>query len=85
MLKTLEKYQSYNAPQLRLVILEKFKIFDEINACTGYQEPEACNFIKKETLTQVFSSEFGEISKNSFSYRKPLMAASDGCFLNTSC
>ena len=28
---------------------------------------EACNFIKKETLAQVFSSEFCEISKNTFS------------------
>ena len=26
----------------------------------------ACNFIKKETLTQVFSFEFSEISKNTF-------------------
>ena len=34
------------------------------------------NFIKKETLTQVFSCEFCEISKNIFSYRAPLMAAS---------
>ena len=29
--------------------------------------PEACNFIKKETLAQVFSCEFCEISKNIFS------------------
>ena len=36
----------------------------------------ACNFIKKETLTQVFSCEFCEISKNTFFYRTPLMAAS---------
>ena len=28
--------------------------------------PEACNFIKKETLAQVFSCEFCEISKNTF-------------------
>ena len=28
--------------------------------------PEACNFIKKETLAQVFSCEFYEISKNTF-------------------
>ena len=28
--------------------------------------PQACNFIKKETLTQVFSCEFCEISKNIF-------------------
>ena len=35
------------------------------------------NFIKKETLAQVFSSEFCEISKNTFSYRTPPVAASD--------
>ena len=34
------------------------------------------NFIKKETLAQVFSSEFCEISKDIFSYRIPLVAAS---------
>ena len=34
-------------------------------------------FFKKETLAQVFSYEFGEISKNTFSYRTPLVAASD--------
>ena len=28
--------------------------------------PEACNFIKKETLAQVFSCEFWEIFKNIF-------------------
>ena len=28
--------------------------------------PEACNFIKKETMTQVFSCAFSEISKNTF-------------------
>ena len=30
------------------------------------QQPEACNFIKKETLAQVFSCGFCEISKNTF-------------------
>ena len=29
--------------------------------------PKACNFIKKETVAQVFSCEFWEISKNTFS------------------
>ena len=29
--------------------------------------PEACNFIKKESLAQVFSYEFCEISRNTFS------------------
>ena len=38
--------------------------------------PFTWNFIKKETLAQVFSCEFCEISKNTFSYRTPL----DDCF-----
>ena len=38
---------------------------------------EACNFIKKETLVQMFSYEFYEISKNTFSYRtSPVTAMS---------
>ena len=39
------------------------------------RRPKACNFIKKETLAQVFSSEFCEISKNTFLHRTPLMDA----------
>ena len=39
--------------------------------------PEACKFIKKETLVQVFTCEFCEISKNTFSYRTPPVAGSD--------
>ena len=35
----------------------------------------ACNFIKKESLAQVFSCEFCEISKNTFFYRTRLVAA----------
>ena len=38
--------------------------------------PEPCNFIKNETLAQVFSCEFCEISKNTFFHRTPLVAAS---------
>ena len=34
------------------------------------------NFIKKETLTQVFSCEFFKIAKSKFSYRTPSVAAS---------
>ena len=30
-------------------------------------QAEACNYIKKETLAQVFSCEFCEVSKNTFS------------------
>ena len=36
----------------------------------------ACGFIKKETLTEVFSCQFCEISKNTFFHRTPLVAAS---------
>ena len=43
--------------------------------------PEACKFIKKETLAQAFSCEFGEIDKNTFYYRTPLVAAS-GVLIN---
>ena len=39
--------------------------------------PEVCIFIKKETLAQVFSCEFCEISKNTFLHRAPLVATSD--------
>ena len=39
--------------------------------------PQASNFIKKETLPQVFSCEFGEISKISFFHRTPLVAVSE--------
>ena len=35
-----------------------------------------CSFINKETLAQVFSCEFCEISKNTFLHRAPLVAAS---------
>ena len=35
----------------------------------------ACNFIKKESPAQVFSYEFCKISKNTFFYRTPLVAA----------
>ena len=41
------------------------------------KEHKACNFIKKETLAQVFSCEFCEISKNTFSYRTTLVAGLD--------
>ena len=43
--------------------------------------PQACNFIKKETLAQVFSYGFCEISKNIFFHRTPLVGApaANGC------
>ena len=46
--------------------------------CQGlfFNKVAACNFIVKENLAQVFSCEFCKISKNAFSYRAPLVAAS---------
>ena len=41
--------------------------------------PKNCNFIKKETLAQVFSCEFCKISQDTFSHRTPLVAASGYC------
>ena len=40
-------------------------------------QAEACNFTNKETLAQVFFSEFCEIFKNTFFYRTPPVAASE--------
>ena len=39
-------------------------------------QAKACNFIKKETLTQVFPCEFCEISTNTVSYKTTRLAAS---------
>ena len=56
------------------------KVFLEIsensreNTCA---RPQSCNFIKKETLAQVFSCEFWEIFKNIFYCRTPPVTASD--------
>ena len=54
------------------------------NKVAGFRPAEACNFFKKENLAQVFSCEFCEISKNTFSYRTPPVAASLflNCFMN---
>ena len=40
------------------------------------ERSQACNFIKKKTLGQVFSCEFCDFSKNTYFYRTPLVAAS---------
>ena len=57
-------------------VLRNFAKFTAKHLCRNFFFNKACNFIKKETLAQVFSCEFCEISKNTFSYRTPLLAAS---------
>ena len=54
------------------------KIFKQpASQWTGFYMIRPATLLKKETLAQVFSCEFCEISKNSFSYRTPLVAASE--------
>ena len=54
------------------VFCEKSVLRNFANFTGKHLRPEACNFIKKETLAQVFSCEFCEIFKNTLSYRAPL-------------
>ena len=64
---------------VKKVFLEISQYLQE-NICAGVSsliKLQACNFIKKETPAQECSCEFREISKNTFSYRKPPVAASE--------
>ena len=45
-------------------------------SCSVKKNVEACNFIKKQTLVQVFFCEFCENFKNTFFYRTPPVVAS---------
>ena len=54
-------------------VLRNFTKFTGKHLC---QSLETCSFIKKDTLVQVFSREFCEISKNTFFHRTPQVAAS---------
>ena len=57
-------------------VLRNFAKFTENHLCHSlFFATSACNFIKKETLAQVFSCEFHEISKNTFCYRTPPVPA----------
>ena len=57
-------------------VLKHFTKFKGKHLCQSCQSASVCNFIKKETLTQVLSYEFCEIFKNTFFYRIPPVAAS---------
>ena len=59
---------------VKMVFLEILQNSQE-NTCARVSEGWAFNFIKGETLTQVFSCEFCKISKNTFFNRTPLVAA----------
>ena len=61
----------------RLVLLDlwifrsKYVLSSEAVVQRCFVKPEACNFIKKETLAQVFFYEFCEIFKNTFFIELP--------------
>ena len=48
------------------VLLWKFLTGKKMIKKKSQNSQESCNFIKKETLAQVFSCEYGEIFKNTF-------------------
>ena len=56
-------------------ICKKISVLESLfNKVTGLM---ACNFIKKETPTQVFSCEYHKMFENSFFYGTPPVAASE--------
>ena len=69
---------SHGRCSIKKGVLKKFR---KIQRKTPVTKPEACNFIKKETLAQVFSSEFGEICKSNF-FTEHLRATASGFFLD---
>ena len=52
------------------------------NICAIVSFLKTCNFIKEETLAQVFSYEFREIFTNTFFYKTPSVAASSTIISN---
>ena len=64
----------------KIGVLKNFAKFTGKNLCQSCVFNKVvglvCNFINKETLTQVFSCEFCEIFKNTFFYRTLSVAAS---------
>ena len=54
----------------------KRRFIRQRNFCVQKAQPQTCNFIEKETPTQVFSCEFYEISKKTLFYIIPPVAAS---------
>ena len=62
---------------INIYMLYTYWIWEAVTRrCSVKKGPKACNFIKRETLAQVFSCEFCKISKNTFSYRTSPVVAS---------
>ena len=69
---------SHQGCSVRKGVLRNFAKFTGKHLCQSLFFKKACNFVKNETLAQVFSCEFCEIFKKTFSYRTPLVIASLG-------
>ena len=56
----------YCQDTLNVSILFYILFYLQKKTLKNFSNPQACNFIKKETLAQVFSCEFCQISWNTF-------------------
>ena len=77
---------SHQRCSIKKGVLRNFAKFTEKHLCQSLflnkvSGLKPASFIKKETLAQVFSCEFCEISTNTFSYKTPLVTASVLCQL----
>ena len=59
-----------------LEVLSRKGVLKNFSKFTGKHPYQSCNCIKKDTLAQVSSCEFWEISKNIYFHRTPPLAAS---------
>ena len=76
-MKVLPVYRSsHQRGSVRKSVLRNFTKFTGKHLCQSLLFNKARNFIKKETLAQVFSCEFSEIFKKAFLHRTPLVAVS---------
>ena len=60
-------WDNFRSSHLRCSAKKMFSKFRKIHRKTPVPEPKICNFIKKETLAQLFGCELCKISKNTFS------------------
>ena len=61
-----------NHKRNRIICLSCWRYF-----ANNSKKPQACNFILKKILSQMFSCDFCEIFKNTYFFRTPLVAASE--------
>ena len=88
-----DRYKTSNIKSSRPKVLCEHGVLKNFAKFTGKHQYQslffskivgaACNFIKKETLSQVFSFEFCKIFKSNFFHRTPPVAAS--VILNVLC